>query len=172
MKITQKALRALIRESLGGSRIVKERPWAVSYSFRLSDGTASDSEGKGPDGFAIVLQGESGTIVRVIIDTYWNPTSGDTSGNSIKVEVNGEVSPEATSYIPTRLDDGKEQLITISNSPVSSLMTISHSMKPTSPAVVYIAISNPFNDEEDINFAIEKMGNGDAEIDIAGQSNF
>ena len=44
MKITTGALKRLIRESIDGDRIIRERPWSVEYSFKLSGGSASDSD--------------------------------------------------------------------------------------------------------------------------------
>jgi hypothetical protein len=171
MKITTGALKRLIRESIDGDRIIRERPWSVEYSFKLSGGIASDSEGEGPDGFAVVLTGESGRELKVVIDTYWNPQSGDQNGNSLRVEVDGEVLDGGETYVPTRFDDGKEQFLTISNSPVADVVTISHSPNGDSPPIVYLVFPNPFDDDEDLSFKVEKIGNGDSNVKLTKHIN-
>ena len=171
MKITTGALKRLIRESIDGDRIIRERPWSVEYSFKLSGGSASDSEGEGPDGFAVVLTGESGREMRVVVDTYWNPQSGDQSGNSLRVEVDGDVPDGGETYVPLRFDDGKEQFLTISNTPVSNMVTISHSPQGKSPPVVYLVVSNPFEGDEDLSFEVENLGNGDVDVKLTKHIN-
>jgi len=166
MKITSFALKKLIRESIKNDRIIPERPWSVEHGFKLSGGIASDSEGEGPDGFAIVLRGESGREMKVVVDTYWNPQSGDQSGNSLRVELDGEVMDGGETYVPTRFDDGKEQTLTISNSPVSGMITVSHSPDGKSPPIVYLVVSNPFDIDDDIDFDVEKLGNGDVQVQL------
>jgi hypothetical protein len=171
MKIRKSALRNLIKEAVEGDRIVKERPWSVEHSFRLSGGTAEDSEGKGPDGFAVVLRGESGNEMRVVVDTYWNPQSGDSSGNSLRVEVNGEVVEGGETYVPTRFDDGKQQFLIVSNSPTAGVVCVSHKSTEGSVPVVYLAIANPFEEEEDVEFEVENIGNGEADVKLTNHVN-
>ena len=61
MKISVKALYALLRESIQNNRIISERPWAVEYTFTLSGKSAEDSEGSSADGFSIDMTSSSGT---------------------------------------------------------------------------------------------------------------
>ena len=171
MKITTAALKRLIKESIENDRIIRERPWSVEHSFKLSGGSASDSEGEGPDGFALVMTGESGREMKVIVDTYWNPQSGDQNGNSLRVEIDGEIVEGGETYVPTRLDDGKEQFLTVSNSPVANVITISHSHDGKFPPVVHLVVPNPFDVDEDVNFSVEKMGNGDADVKLTRHVN-
>ena len=166
MKITKEALKKIIKESLGGNKIIKERPWSVEYTFKLKGDGAEDSEGKSADGFAITMTSESGNVTRVVVDSYWNPQTGDESGNSIKIEINGQNVEHA--HVPTRFDDGKEQKLVISNSPVPGLITVAHSSRQNSPPVVYLITQNPFEEEEDVEFNTENIGNGDVEIEMTG----
>lgn len=169
MKITRRALKKLVQESIEGDAILKERPWAVEYTFQLSGGTASDSEGQSPDGFAIVMKGDSGKTVKVVVDTYWNPSSGDESGNSLKLEVDGEVVD--STYVPARFDDGEQQRLVISNAPVSGMMTVAHAMDMESPPVIHLVTENPFAESEDVSFEVEVMGNGEATVEMTGHTN-
>ena len=171
MKITARALKNLIREASVAGGALKERPWSLEYSFKLSGGIASDAEGKGPDGFAINLKGESGNVLRVMVDSYWNPQAGDKSGNSLKVVLNGEPVEGGETYVPVRFDDGKQQFIQISNSPTARVICISHTGDEDSPPVVYLAVPNPFEDEEELDVETEELGNGDAEVKLHRQVN-
>lgn len=169
MKIRLSQLRRLIREAVGGAKILRERPWSIEWTFKLLGGSAEDSEGVGPDGFAVMLQsGER--MARVIVDSYWNPQTGDQSGNSLKWEVDGQV--YKSTYIPVRFDNGKEQRLIISNSPIDGLLAISHAGGSSSPPVVYLVVENPFNEEEDISFEVEKLGNGDVDVEMTSSVNF
>lgn len=169
MKITRRALQKLIQESIKGSEILRERPWSVEYNFKLTDGTATDSEGVGPDGFAIVMTGDSGTTVRIVIDSHWNPNAGDESGNSLKLEVDGELVD--STYVPARFDDGKMQKLIISNAPVSGMMTVSHSPDLESLTVVHLVVENPFAQGEDVSFDVETLGNGTADVELVNHVN-
>jgi len=169
MKITHRAFKKLVIESIKGNKILRERPWAVEYTFKLSGGKASDSEGVSPDGVAVTMSGASGKVVRVIVDSYWNPTSGDESGNSLKFEVDGEVVDSA--YVPVRFDTGEPQRIVISNAPVDGMMTVAHAGDDDSPPIIYLAAPNPFAESEDVSFSGEAIGNGTAIIEITGHTN-
>ena len=171
MKITKNALRLLISEAIENNRIIHERPWSVEYEFSLSGGSAEDSEGKGPDGFAVVMTGESGKIAKVIIDTYWNPNAGDQSGNSLKFEVDGQTQENSQTYVPVRFDDGEKQRLIISNTPVQGLIVISHAHSDDDSPVVYLVVPNPFDEDEDVDFAIENLGNGSANVDQLRHTN-
>ena len=168
MKFKVAALRRLMSEAIDQDRVIRERPWSVEYTFTLTGGQAADSEGKGPDGFAIVMTGESGKQMRVIVDSYWNPSSGDESGNSLKIEYVGE---RASSYVPTRFDDGKQQLLTISNTPMPGIISVAHAADFSSIPVVYLITSNPFESDEDVEFTIENLGNGVADVKLTGHTN-
>ncbi len=167
MKIRKTALSRLIKEAIDNDRIIRERPWSVEYSFRLSGGVASDSEGEGPDGFSIVMSGDSGSELRVTVDAYWNPQVGDQSGNSLKIT--GE--EESSTYVPHRFDDGKEQFLTISNAPVPGLIAVSHAISSDSTPIVHLVVPNPFGPDEDVNFDVETTGNGNAEVKIKRHTN-
>ena len=169
MKIRLSQLRRLIREAVGGAKILRERPWAIEWTFKLSGGEAEDSEGVGPDGFAVVLRAGD-QVARVIVDSYWNPQAGDQSGNSLKWEVNGYVLKSA--YVPIRFDSGKEQRLVISNSPVDGLLAISHAGGSTVPPVVYLVVENPFGEEDDMSFDVEKLGNSDMDVEMSSSVNF
>lgn len=169
MKIKIGRLRRIIREALGGSKIIRERPWSVEYTFKMSGGDASDSEGKSPDGFAIAMSSESGTIVRVIVDAYWNPQSGDSSGNSIQVEIDGYKVDE--SYVPVAFNNGKEQRLVISNSPKKGMIVVSHAGSSKDLPIPYLAVDNPFLETEDVKFDIENLGGGDVEVELSGHTN-
>lgn len=171
MKLTKSALKRLIKESIENNKILRERPWSVEYSFMLSGGTATDSEGEGPDGFAIVMSSDSGREMRVVVDTYWNPQSGDTSGNSIRVEMDGQIIENGETYVPVRMDDGEEQFLTISNSPVADVITISHAHDKKSPPVVYLVVPNPFEVDNDVSFDIENIGNGKSIVKLVRHIN-
>ena len=167
MKITRSALHKLIKEAVEDDRIIKERPWSIEFSFKLSGGTASDSEGQGPDGFEIVMSGDSGETMKIVIDAYWNPQSGDQSGNSLKIE---GPNPSST-YVPHRFDDGKEQFITISNAPVPGLITVAHAPSSDSVPVVHLVVPNPFEIDEDVSFDVQTIGNGKAEVNLNRHTN-
>lgn len=169
MKITRGALRCLIREVMGGSKIIKERPWSVEYTFKLSGGEASDSEGTSPDGFAIVMKSDSGKLARIVVDTYWNPQTGDKSGNSLKVEVEGYITSET--YVPVRFDNGKEQRLIISNSPVSGLICIAHAEDSTKVPIIYLTVTNPFDETDDVDFDVENLGNGKIDVELSNYTN-
>ena len=170
MKITRKALRELISEAIGKDRIVRERPWSVEHSFKLSGGVATDSEGdESPDGFAIIMSTKSGPEVEIVIDTYWNPQNGDKSGNALKVTLPDGETQEL--YVPTRFDDGKTQYITISNSPVPGIITVSHAPNDNTPPIAYSAFQNPFEGDDDISFEVETLGNGKAEVKLTRHFN-
>lgn len=163
MKITKHALRSLIREAVGDDKIIAERPWTLEYEFTLSGGNASDSEGKGPDGFAVVMK--SGDLeARVVVDSYWNPQSGDASGNSLRLEVDGQPVEGATSYVPTRFDDGKKQLLVISNAPVPGMIVVSHASSTDVVPVAYLVTRNPFDEGDDVEFEVEALGNGRSDV--------
>ena len=166
MKITAEALRRLIKESLNNTKIVKERPWSVEHEFVLTSGKAEDSEGTGPDGFAIVLSGDSGKTMRVIVDTYWNPQSGDQSGNSLKIETDGQKPEASSTYVPVRFDSGKKQRLIISNSPVSGLISVAHAASLDSLPIVMLVVANPFDVDEDIEFSTKNLGNGKFEAEL------
>jgi len=168
MKFKVSALRKLLIESIDQVRFIRERPWSIEYAFALTGGSAIDSEGLSPDGFAIVMKGESGKEMKVVVDTYWNPTSGDESGNSIRVEYEDE---KMSTYVPTRLDDGEQQLLTISNTPIPGIITVFHSSNFSSIPIVYLVATNPFEMDEEVEFLIEKMGNGKAEVKLTGYTN-
>jgi len=168
MKITSRALRDLVRESLDKNRILKERPWSVEYTFKMSGGTAEDSEGQGPDGFFVTLKGESGKEVRVVVDAYWNPQSGDQSGNSLRIE--SDDTEEMSSYVPHRFDDGKEQRLIISNSPVSGIIAVSLAAAE-SPPVTYLVFPNPFDEDEDVDFNPDNLGNGTVDVKLKSYVN-
>lgn len=171
MKFTQSALKALVNEAIGNDRIIHERPWSVEYEFSLSGGSASDSEGEGPDGFAVVMTGESGRVARVIVDTYWNPNTGDQSGNSLKFEVNGETQENAQTYVPVKFDDGEKQKLIISNAPVQGLIAISHAHSEEDSPIVHLIVPNPFDEDEDVDFSVENLGNGDADVNLTRHTN-
>lgn len=168
MKLKVSALRKLLIEALGKDKLLRERPWSAEYTFTLSGGEAADSEGTGPDGFAIVLTGESGKIMRVVVDSYWNPTSGDESGNSLRIEYEEE---KTSTYVPTRFDDGKQQRLMISNTPVPGIISVAHSAESPSIPIVYLFASNPFDAEEDVSFSVEALGNGKADVKLTGHTN-
>lgn len=168
MKFTKSALNKLIREAVEGDKIISERPWSVEFTFKLSGGSASDSEGEGPDGFAIVADDSAGTVARFIVDSYWNPQTGDSSGNSLKFEMNGAMGD--STYVPVKFDDGKKQRIIISNSPVEGLISVAHAHGTNVP-VVYLVVKNPFSEGEDLEFSIENLGNGAADVKMTGHTN-
>lgn len=171
MKIAYSALQRLVKEAVDEQhRIVKERPWSVEYSFKLSGGTARDSEGLGPDGFTIVMNGESGMTMSVTVDTYWNPQNGDVSGNQLTIEIDGVLDKKNSTYVPTRFDDGKKQFLIISNAPVPGLMIVSHGVDDQ-PPVAYCVFQNPFNIDENVDFEIQKNGNGKADVKLSKSIN-
>ena len=173
MQISKKALRRLVKEAIDSNRIISERPWSVEYTFSMKGGNdaAEDSEGSSADGFAINMESESGTNLRVVVDSYWNPQTGDQSGNSIKVEMDGAVIENGSSYVPHKFDDGKIQKLLISNTPVSGILTISHAIDEDSLPIVYLAVPNPFDDDDDINFEVEVLGNGDVDVEMSKHVN-
>lgn len=152
MKITKSALRSLVREAIGADRIIRERPWSVMCSFKMSGGRASDSEGIAPDGFSVVMSGESGREMLVTVDSYWNPQAGDASGNSLKISTGGR--EVFSTYVPTRFDDGVTQYLIISNSPAQNAITISHAKNKNSVPIVYATVMNPFELNEDLEFSV------------------
>ena len=171
MKISYKALCHLVKEGIDKpGRLVKERPWSVEYSFKLSGGIAHDSEGLGPDGFAIVMSGESGMTVSVVVDTYWNPQNGDESGNQLNIEIMGILDKNNSTYVPTRFDDGKKQFLVISNAPVPGLIIVSHGVDDK-PPVAYCVFQNPFEIDESVDFEIQKNGNGKADVKFSRSIN-
>jgi hypothetical protein len=107
----------------------------------------------------------------VTIDSYWNPQTGDQSGNSIKVIIDGDEDNATSTYVPHKFDDGKKQKILISNSPVAGVLTISHSIDESLPPIVYLAISNPFEENDDIEFSTKSIGNGRANVKMTGHIN-
>lgn len=176
MKIAKSALRRFLREAVESDRILAERPWSVEYTFTMSGDAAEDSEGPSADGFAVVMKSEAGIVMRVVVDSYWNPQSGDQSGNSIKIEVDkgeGPSSPTKNSFahVPHQFDDGTEQKLIISNSPVPGVICVSHSFDDL-PPITYLAVSNPFHtDDDDISFEIEKLGSGDVKVELTDHVN-
>lgn len=168
MKIKKSALRKIIREAIDSDRIISERPWSVEFSFRLSGGIASDSEGSGPDGFQITMKSQSGAEAKITVDSYWNPQAGDSSGNSLKFSSDKK---EESSYVPHRFDDGKEQMIILSNAPVSRMIAISHAISKNDLPVVYLIVPNPFEVDDDVEFDIESNGNGKAEVKLKRHTN-
>ena len=173
MQISKKALKALIKEAIKSARILSERPWSVEYTFSMKGGpnSAEDSEGSSADGFVIKMSTKSGTIASVIVDSYWNPQSGDQSGNSIKFQVDGEEVEHGNAYIPYKFDNGKRQRLLISNTPVSGLLTISHAVDEDSLPIVYLALSNPFEVNEDIEFDVENLGSGEVDVELTDHIN-
>ena len=171
MKIVKSALRRLVREGIDGDRIIQERPWSVEHTFSLSGGIAADSEGEGPDGFAIVMTTESGATGRVVVDTYWNPQAGDQSGNSLKFEFGGEEVDGGTTYVPIRFDDGKQHKLILSNAPVPGMLAISHVAPGTDVPIVYLVVPNPFGVDDDVEFSTEFLGNGDVGVKLTGHVN-
>lgn len=171
MKITTSALRRLLREAIDDSKVLPERPWSVEYTFSMEGGNAEDSEGKGSDGFAIVISTEDGPEVRVTVDSYWNPRAGDTSGNSIKVTIDEEQIESGPAYVPTRFDDGRKQRLIISNSPVGNVVVVSHSSDEKSPPIAYAVFPNPFDDESDLDFETESLGAGEINVEMTGHVN-
>jgi hypothetical protein len=165
LRMSVGCLKRLLREGVGGQKVLRERPWAVEWTFKMSGGIASDSEGEGADGFAIVMRGERGGQFRLVVDAYWNPQTGDQSGNSLKWE-SADGAPESV-YVPHRFDDGKEQRLILSNSPVPGVMLVSHAGSADAVPVTYMVKENPFADEEDVEFDIEKLGNGDVTVDLS-----
>lgn len=178
MKITQRALRSLLREAIKGDKILSERPWTVEYTFIMSGDSAEDSEGESADGFAVVMTSASGKSMRIIVDSYWNPQAGDQSGNSIKVEIDEGSETDSSSpvensqaYVPHKFDDGKEHRLIISNSPVSGIISISHGFEGMLP-IVYLVVPNPFEtDSDDLSFDIEKLGSGEVEVELTDHVN-
>ena len=169
MKITSRALRTLVREAVESNKILKERPWSVEYTFKISGGKASDSEGQAADGFAIVMTSKSGRSARVVVDCYWNPQSGDQSGNSLRFETEGR---EAVStYVPTKFDNEKQQKIIISNSPVAEIICISHCVDTRSVPVTYLVAPNPFEINDDLEFDVENIGNGEISVKLTDHIN-
>ena len=168
MKIRVSCLRRLVKEGIDGRKFLRERPWSVEHTFSMSGGDAEDSEGDAPDGFAIIIRGENGREARVVVDSYWNPQAGDQSGNSLKWEIDGET-VEST-YVPTRFDDGSEQKIIVSNSPIKGLLMISHCKKNEVP-IVHMVVENPFEEQEDLEFESEPIGGGDVDVEMTGATN-
>lgn len=168
MKIKKSELRKIIREAINSDRILPERPWTVEFSFKLSGGIASDSEGSGPDGFQISMKSHSGIEAKIIVDSYWNPQAGDSSGNSLKFSFDQK---ETSSYVPHRFDDGKEQTIVLSNSPTAGVIAISHAISGDSLPIVYLVVPNPFKDDDNIDFDFETIGNGKADVKLRRRVN-
>lgn len=168
MKYTRNALRSLIREAIESDKILPERPWSVEVTFSLSGGTASDSEGEGPDGFALLMSSDS-VEARIVVDTYWNPQGGDKSGNSLRIEVDG--STVADSYIPVKMDDGKKQRLIVSSSPVANVIVVSHAVDEKQLPIAYLVTKSPFVTAEDIDFSIDPLGNGEVDAEITGHVN-
>jgi hypothetical protein len=165
MQITGKALQSLLREAIKKNKILPERPWSVEYTFSMTGNLADDSEGSSVDGFAAVMTSASGKILKIIVDSYWNPQAGDQSGNSIKAEINGEKAESA--YVPFKFDDGSKQKLLISNSPVFGVITVSHAITADSLPIVYLVVPNPFDVNDDIQFDIENIGNGKIDVDMS-----
>lgn len=141
-----KTLRFLIREELKKNLILSERPWAAEFHFKMKGGTAEDSEGIGPDGLKFIFNcGEQ--ELKVVLDSYWNPQSGDSSGNELKIYVNDVL--KARSYVPVRFDDGKFQTLIVSNSPVENKISFSHGYVDDVP-IYYLCVSNPFEKSKPI----------------------
>lgn len=168
MKYTRSALSSLIREAIESDKILPERPWSVEVTFSLSGGVASDAEGESPDGFALLMSSDS-SEVRVVVDTYWNPQGEDKSGNSLRIEVDGEVVVD--SYVPVKMDDGKKQRLIVSNSPVANVLVVSHAMDEKQLPIAYLVTKSPFVTAEDIDFSIETLGNGEVDATITGHVN-
>ena len=171
MKITLSALRSLLREAIEGDEILSERPWTVVVEFKLEGGTAEDSEGVGPDGLEVVMSSQD-VEASVIVDTYWNPQSGDTSGNSLRFKAGATAEVDSESYVPTRFDDGKQHRLFISNSPVARMLSIGHA-SGNSPPVVYLVVPSPFErtDGEDIDFEIRPLGDSKVTAKIVDHVN-
>jgi hypothetical protein len=171
VKITKNCLRKLLREAIDDAKILPERPWSVEYTFSMSGGTASDSEGEAPDGFVVTMKGDSGLELQIVVDAYWNPSAGDQSGNSLKVMLDGEDLEDASSYVPTRFDDGKKQRLIISNSPVGRSIVVSHAPDEKSPPIAYLVFGNPFDDQEDVEFDADPIGNGEIDVELTNSVN-
>jgi hypothetical protein len=163
MKIKGSVLKSILREIAAGGPIVTERPWSIESEFVLGGGVASDSEGLGPDGVQLTLMGSMGSRMTVDIDTYWNPHKGDQSGNSIKIDTGAE---RMTSYVPFKMDDGRPQRLIVSNSPVQSLIAVSHAPSRHESPVLILVVRNPFNDTEQISPSWKNLGNGTAAAKI------
>ena len=161
MKFRASALQALIRESLDTTRIVKDRPWAVEHEFVLTG-----KPGTKPDGFAIVLVGESGKTMRVLVDSNWDPQDGDQSDNTLKIEIDGQRPAASSTYVPVKFDSNTKQKIIVSNSPVSGLLTVAHAATVDSVPIVLLAVKNPFDSNEDIEFFTKNLGQGHYETDV------
>jgi len=172
MKYTRSALKRLLKEAIKNDRIISERPWSVEYTFSMSGSSAEDSEGSSADGFSINMTSDSGVSMRIIVDSYWNPQQGDDSGNSLRVEVDGEEPEGGSSYVPHKFDDGTKQRLVISNTPVAGVITVAHAIDEDSTPIVYLVFSNPFiKDDDDIEFEVEPLGNGDVDVELTNHVN-
>jgi ATP-dependent Lon protease len=65
----------------------------------------------------------------------------------------------------------KQQLLIISNTPVPGVITVSHSATLDDVPITYLIASNPFEIDEDVDFFIEQMGNGKADVKLTSHSN-
>lgn len=158
MKFSVNCIRQLVKEAATG-RLIVERPWSVEIEFRLSGGKATDSEGYGPDGFQVVLRDDDGNEAAVVVDTYWNPQAGDTSGNQLYATVDGK-RITSNAYVPTKLDDGKPQRLVISNSPKLGAIVVSHCEKGGTP-IAYLAFRQIFAKDSSINVSCHGLGDSD-----------
>ena len=171
MKITLAALRTLLREALEGDTILSERPWSVEVEFKLEGGDAVDSEGRGPDGFEVLMR--CGAVeASVVVDSYWNPQSGDASGNALRFQVGGETVGGGETYVPVRFDDGRRQRLVVSNSPVAGMLTVAHTPDDSLP-VVYLVVPTPFQemDGDEIDFEVQALGEGEVDARIVDHVN-
>lgn len=164
MKISKRALKSMLAEALEGTRIIRERPWSVEYSFSLQPGDAEESEGASADGFVLTMLGESGTTLAVHVDSYWNPQAGDKSGNSIKIYLGDDIVDET--YVPVKFDDGTKQVLLLSNAPVPGLIAVAHAPSMSNPPVVHLIVENPFSEDEDVEFEVSNLGNGRADVEM------
>lgn len=158
MKFSIGCIRKIVKESMREDRLVAERPWSIEVEFKLSGGKAADSEGVSPDGFQIMLRDEDGNEASVVVDTYWNPQAGDTSGNQMYAVVNGQ--RVGSTYVPTRFDDGKSQTIVVSNSPSLGAIVVSHARKGEAP-VAYLAFGAQLALNSSVEVTCEPLGDSE-----------
>ena len=134
--------------------ILPERPWAAKYEFAMKGGDASDSEGTAPDGVIMFIKSNRQEVL-IIADSYWNPSSGDESGNELRVEINGEVVVKR--YVPVRFDDGESHTIIVSNDPVSNEIAVLHASPADETPILSLSFENPFPVQQELNFGCRPL---------------